>query len=29
VNEFLLNPVFDLEEHAEKLAEITGLKPED
>ena len=25
VDEFLLNPVFDMEEHAERLAEITGL----
>ncbi len=27
VDEVLLNPVFDLEEHAERLAEITGLSP--
>jgi hypothetical protein len=25
VDEFLLNPVFDMEMHLEKLAEITGL----
>lgn len=27
VDEFMLNPVYDYEEHAEKLAELTGLQP--